>query len=105
MTFQEIYQKVFGSFETDNLDEIENNSHILKYAATLTGAEIDVLYKAFEKGPLDAGDLPSKAGAADLIRKGFLVQIISKAEDGFYACTYKGALAYKARKVICHEIL
>ena len=62
---------------------------------SMTSAERDCLRKAFEKGPLDDGDIPSKTGRDLLVHEGFMTQVIVAREQGFNACTYKGANAYK----------
>jgi hypothetical protein len=49
----------------------------------------DTLYALLDRGPLDAGDVPSKAGLAELIEHGCAVTIIAKGEHA-YAATYKG---------------
>lgn len=54
----------------------------------------DSLIALLETGPLWDGDVPSKSGRDELIEMGLAVRIVSKAEDGYTACTYKGARIY-----------
>lgn len=59
-----------------------------------TGAELDTLIALVERGPLDDGDVPSKAGRNSLIERGFATKIVVNAQDGYNAATYLGRDAY-----------
>lgn len=63
---------------TDLCDEYNKATLAVLFDASididnLSGAEIDVLHKLGTYGPQEDGDLPSKAGAADLIELGYMV--------------------------------
>lgn len=62
----------------------------------MTGAEIDTLVALVEGGPLWPGDLPSKAGRADLLERGYAVMVVVAGQDGYTAATYAGRDAYCA---------
>lgn len=61
-----------------------------------SGAEIDTLVALVEGGPLWPGDLPSKAGRADLVERGYAVMVVVAGQDGYTAATYAGRDAYCA---------
>lgn len=61
-----------------------------------SGAELDTLIALVERGPLDPGDLPSKAGRTALLDRGYAVMVLVNGQDGFTAATYKGRDAYTA---------
>lgn len=62
----------------------------------LSGAEIDTLVALVERGPLESGDIPSKAGRSDLVGRGYAAFIVVKGEiTGVCAATVAGAEAYK----------
>lgn len=53
----------------------------------------------YRVGPLDAGDLPSKAQRDWLMEHGYCAHIVVKGEDGYYACTGLGRDLYKLLEV------
>ena len=64
-------------------------------AQELSGAERETLKGAFLNGPLFDGDVCSKDARSSLVEKGFMARIVVKGEDGYNACTYKGAWAHR----------
>ena len=66
----------------------------------MTSGESDCIKASFERGPLWAGDVPSKTARDTLTLDGFMEQVVVKKEEGFNACTYKGARAYRLLKII-----
>jgi hypothetical protein len=60
----------------------------------ISGAQLDTLTALVERGPVDAGDIPSKSGRSDLIKEGFAVAVLVKGEQGFAAATYEGSRLY-----------
>ena len=64
---------------------------------TLTGAEIDTLIAAVERGPLQAGGLPSKAGRDGLLSLGFIAEVVIDKDYWYYAATPKGLRWYLDR--------
>lgn len=61
----------------------------------MSGAEIDTLVALYERGPLYDGDVPSKSGRDSLLHSDMAAKVIIRGEDGYNACTYKGAEAYR----------
>ena len=57
------------------------------------------LQALYRVGPLDAGDLPSKAQRDWLMEHGYCAHIVVKGEDGYYACTGLGRDLYKLLEV------
>jgi hypothetical protein len=61
----------------------------------MSGAERDTIRAAYRDGPLEDGDVPSKAARDALVAEGMMAKIVVKGEQGYNACTYLGALAYR----------
>ena len=53
------------------------------------------LEQLYMDGPVDDGDIVSKAQRDWLIKNGYAERVIFKQSDGFTACTYKGRDALK----------
>lgn len=64
---------------------------------SLTGAEIDTLVAAVERGPLRAGGLPSKTGRNGLLSLGFIAEVVIDKDYWYYAATPKGLEWYLDR--------
>ena len=79
----------------DSAEEIAEAVNLIIEVQDFKNREVDTLLCAFNQGPLFDGDLPSKEARNTLIDKGYICKIIVKGEDGFNACTQKGALANK----------
>ena len=62
----------------------------------LTGGAKDTLRSLVYRGPVWDGDVPSKAGRDELLRKGLASKAIVKREDGFQVANYKGHRVYRA---------
>lgn len=50
------------------------------------------------KGPTWDGDVPSKAGRDELLRKGLASKAVVKREQGYQVANYRGWTVYKAGK-------
>ena len=66
---------------------------------TLSGAEIDTLYRLARAHPLpvDAGDIPSKVGRSGLLEKG-LAEVVDNYRNGQTICTRNGLIEYHSRR-------
>lgn len=65
--------------------------------------EVDTITACFY-GPIDAGDIPSKVAASYLSDKGYAQRIVVKGDEGYLACTHKGAVAYRVLKALNKNI-
>lgn len=63
----------------------------------LTGAEIDTLVAAVERGPLQSGGLPSKVGRDGLLALRFIAEVVIDKDYWYYAATPKGLEWYLER--------
>ena len=75
--------------------ELRESLELIIQVESLSGGSIDCLIGAFTRGPLDAGDVPCKAGRDLLMSYGMIEKVVLNGEEGFNACTYKGARAYR----------
>ena len=79
--------------ETSSDKEIRWAVELIVRVERMGGDERDTLLCAFNKGPLWDGDVPSKSARTQLVEEGFMARVVVKGEDGYNACTYKGAWA------------
>ncbi len=75
--------------------EIDHAKTVLVRTRAMTGGERDCIRASFKYGPLFAGDVPSKSNRDQLVEEGYMAKVVCKGEEGYSACTYKGALAYR----------
>lgn len=91
-----IYKNVFGDFNLDSPDERKSNLHLIETAMATNN--LDTLDALYSRGPLYDGDVPSKSERDWLIENGYCSKVIVNGEDGFNACTHKGAWLYRCVK-------
>jgi len=97
MTYKlkDLFEIIHVSTKLSSQEEINAALKIIQEVEDFTSAERDVIRAAFKNGPLGAGDVPSKSGNSRLISLGYMCPIVVKAEEGYYALTYKGSTAYR----------
>jgi hypothetical protein len=61
----------------------------------LAEVEKDELESIFLSGPIFDGDVISPANRNALVEAGFVAKVVFRGEEGFNACTYLGAQAYR----------
>lgn len=83
------------SVELSSSTELKEALKLIICAQDLTNAEIDTITAAYKIGPLYDGDVPSKSARDNLVNSGFIAKITVDKQEGFNACTYKGARLYK----------
>ena len=93
-----LLDSIHESVELSTDKELKNAVKLIIEVQNLSVDERDNIKAAFERGPLDDGDVTSKSGRDSLVEKGFMKKVIVKGEWGFNAVTYKGAYAYKLIK-------
>lgn len=89
-----LFEILHVNVEVSSKEEIVDACKLIAEAQEMTSAERDVIRATFYNGPLYDGDIPSKTGRDSLLSKGFITKVVVKGEDGFNACTSKGAYAY-----------
>ena len=94
-TLKQLLDALHETPETSSAEEIKDACELIIRVQAMDGGERDTLRAAFRGGPLLSGDLPSKTGRDSLVAEGFMVQVVVKGEDGFNACTHKGAWAHR----------
>lgn len=76
-------------------EELRRADELIAEVRGMNGAERDCILAGYKHGPLFDGDVPSKTGRDSLISMGYMAKVVVKGEDGFNACTHKGAWAYR----------
>lgn len=94
-TLKQLLESIHESIELSSAEELRRACELIIEVQAMDGGERDCLYAAYKNGPLFDGDVPSKAGRNSLLEKGYMAKVVVKGEDGFNACTHKGAWAYR----------
>lgn len=94
-TLADLLDALHESTELSSAEELKDACELIIRVQAMNGAERDTIRAAFKNGPLWAGDLPSKSARDTLVSEGFMSHVVMKGEDGFNACTNKGARAYR----------
>ena len=76
-------------------DQLRELCKIIVEVQAMSSLERDCIVCAFKHGPLFDGDVPSKAGRNSLVKSGYMSKVVVKGEDGYNACTYRGARAFR----------
>ena len=97
MTYKlkDLLEVIHVSTELSTQEEINAALKIIQEVQDFYKEEKDVIRAAFKNGPLDAGDVPSKAGNSKLISLRYMSPIVVRGDEGYYALTYKGSTAYR----------
>jgi len=99
MKLQKLLSILHESIDLSSKDELASACKLIVRVQEMTSGEIDTLRVLYQIGPLFDGDIPSKVARDQLIEEGFAVKVIIKGEDGFNACTNKGAWACRILEV------
>lgn len=97
---KELLYEAGANFETSTASEIKEAVNLICEAEDLTEEETANLYAIFHSGPLHDGEIPSKQGRDMLLSKGLVEKIVVKGDDGFNACTHKGAWVYRIQTAL-----
>jgi len=100
MEIKKLLDVLHVGIDFDSDKRIANAVKLINDVQRISYQDIDVLNACFEKGPLYDGDVPSKSGRDNLLDSGYISKIVVNGEEGFNACTYKGAQAYRLIKAI-----
>lgn len=76
-------------------EELREACELIIRVQAMDAADRDVIRATFRQGPLDDGDVPSKKARDVLLEDGFVSKVVVRGEEGYNACTYKGARAYR----------
>lgn len=90
-----LFDVLHESIELSSAEEIKTACALIIEVQAMDSAERDCLRAAFRNGPLQDGEVPSKAGRNRLLDKGIMSKVVVKGDDGYNACTYKGLWAYR----------
>lgn len=99
-TLTKLLGALHESVELSSANEISSACVLIVAVEKFCADERDTLRAAFKHGPLFDGDVPSKTGRDALLSAGFIAKVVVKGEDGFNACTNKGAWAYRLLEVM-----
>lgn len=94
-SLKELLGVLHESVELSSAEEIKIACELIIDVQNMDGSERDCIFAAYKRGPLFDGDVPSKGGRDSLLNKGYMAKVVVNGEDGYNACTHKGAWAYR----------
>jgi len=94
-TLKQLLDAIHESTDLSSAEELKSSCELIIEVQAMDGAERDCIRAAYKRGPLFDGDVPSKSGRNSLLEKGYMAKVVVNGEDGYNACTYKGAWAYR----------
>jgi hypothetical protein len=98
-SLKQLLDALHEGMDTSSAKEIMDACELIIRVQSMDGGERDTIIAAFRNGPLFDGDVPSKTARDTLILEKFMAKVVVKGEDGFNACTNKGAWAYRLLSV------
>ena len=95
MTLNQMLDVLNTPLELSTDREVRDALELIIQVESLSGGSIDCLIAAFTQGPLFDGDVPSKTGRDALLEYGMVAKVVVNGEEGYNACTYRGARAFR----------
>ena len=92
---KQLLEAIKESTELSSAEELKQACELIIEVQSMDSSERDCIRAGYKNGPLFDGDVPSKSGRNSLLEKGYMAKVVVKGEDGFNACTHKGAWAYR----------
>lgn len=96
----ELFDVLHVGLELNTAEEIRSACGLILRTEELSSAARVTLRACYNLGPVWDGDLPSKIGRDELEDLGMVQGVVVKGEEGYNACTYMGARAYRLLEVI-----
>jgi len=81
--------------EVSDQIEMKNACALIIEVQAMDSGRRECIRAAFRHGPLLDGDVPSKAARDTLLDEGYMTKVVVGGNDGYNACTHKGAWAYR----------
>jgi len=98
MKLKELFDVLHEDITTSSPEEIKEACDLIIRTQAMDCGERDTLRNIFLNGPLVDSDMSSRVGRDALITDGFVTKVVLCGSDGYNACTYKGAAAYRLLK-------
>lgn len=94
-TLKQLLDALHESIELSSAEEIKRACELIIEVQAMGAAERDCIRASYKRGPLFDGDVPSKSGRDVLLDKGYMAKVVVQGQDGYNACTHKGAWAHR----------
>lgn len=104
MQIKKLLAAIHSDLSLDSAEEIKENIEFIIKVQEMSNGERDTIRAAFKCGPIYDGDVPSKSGRDSLLKDGFMAKVVVNGEDGFNACTHKGARAYRILEAMSESL-
>lgn len=97
-TLKQFLDALHESVDLSTAEEIKRACELIIEVQAMSSGERGCILASYRHGPLYDGDVPSKADRDSLVSKGYMAKIVAKGDDGYNACTHKGAWAFRLIK-------
>ena len=97
-TLKKLLDVIDVSTDLSSPQELKNAYELIIEVQDMDEAERECIRESYMKGPLVDSNVPCKSARDRLLINGYMSMVILIGHDGFSACTYKGALAYRLLK-------
>ena len=94
-SLEQMLDALHERMDLSSADEIKRACELIIAVQAMGTAERECIRAAYRNGPLFDGDVPSKRGRDLLLDKGYIAKVVVRGEDGYNACTHKGAWAHR----------
>ena len=94
-TLKQLLDALHERLDTSSAEELKEACELIIEVQAMDSSERDCIHAGYKNGPLFDGDVPSKNGRDKLLDKGYMAKVVVKGEDGYNACTHKGAWAHR----------
>lgn len=94
-TLKQLLDALHESPELSSAEALKSACELIIEVQAMDGAERDCIRASYKHGPLFDGDVPSKSARDRLLGKGYMAKVVVKGDDGYNACTHKGAWAHR----------
>lgn len=75
--------------------EVQDALALIAEVELFSQEQSDTICDCYRRGPVHDGDLSSAIARDLLVRGGYLSRVVVRGDEGYNACTYRGASAYQ----------
>ena len=75
--------------------EVQDALTLIAEVDLFSQEQSDMICDCYQRGPIHDGDLTSAVARDLLVRGGYLSRVVMRGDEGYNACTYRGASAYQ----------
>lgn len=76
-------------------EELRAACELIISVQSMSSGNREVMRAVYNNGPVCDDDIPSKHSRDQLLAEGLIVKVVVRGEEGYNACTYRGAMAFR----------